>query len=133
MTLLLRRVTVLRSIALLAALGVLLPLYGPHVDPGYAEGIPGHSHIMLESSDLAAHHAGTDDGGVLAVPGPDDGGAFAVVLAAVAAALVLAGSMPSLGGLLRSASSRLATAPAGWNSAPAAPPPKVFLVIVSVR
>lgn len=83
-------------VILLAIVGLLLPAYGPALESGYAEMLPGHSHVFLaqtpgHSHSYATNAAGADTtgegGGVLALPGIDNSGSIAIVVAAAFAAL----------------------------------------------
>lgn len=60
--------TTLTALALLAVAGLLLPAYGPMLDPGYAESVPGHGHVQtIGAEPTSAEH--TD--GTVPTPGAD--------------------------------------------------------------
>jgi hypothetical protein len=119
-----------RIVALLGILSVLLPIYGPFIDSGYAENLPGHDHVILDGGSLAAHRAAgaSSDDGVVATPGADDGGIYAIVVAAAAAALSSHGATPTIGLLRRLSPYGNALVPFGWSVAPVLPPPKPLVV-----
>ena len=115
-------------LALAGAIGMLLPVYGPTVDKGYAEKLPTHSHVILKGGSIAAHRtAPASSDGVLAVPGPDQGGAFAIVVAVAAAAFAVAAGVPLSGGPMRRIPMGAFLVPMGWRDKVASPPPRTLI------
>lgn len=111
----------------------MLPTYGPLVDIGYAEMLPGHEHITLASMGAGHGHSYATDGvgvdttggggGVIALPGANDAGSSTIVAVIALAALVLGVAlMPRMPFVRLWAFSPLALA--GFALVPAAPPPR---------
>ena len=121
---------------MLGIAGMLLPIYGSALDPGYAESLPGHSHVMFDGASLAAHRASeaaSSDDGVLAMPNASDAGALSVVVAAAAFALLAFGGLPANRFPRRPLALRIALAPTSWSDSPVIPPPKPLVAAQGVR
>ena len=86
-------------VVLVAIAGLMLPVYGTALASGYAEMIPGNSHIFVGGASHNTEHLyaivkpGTDNSnretGVLALPGGDNSGLIAIVVAVALATLAL--------------------------------------------
>ena len=107
----------------------------PALEPGYAEALPGHSHVFLSNANVDHHHSSTVDGavsditeeggGVLALPSAENSGLVVVVVAVAFAALVLVIALTSLSTTFMSWVFRKRI----WainTIVPCAPPPKLF-------
>ena len=114
--------------AIAAVSGLLLPTYAPLMSLAYVEMLPEHHHVVFSGTGAHAHEyqspsAAAD--GVLAVPAPDDSGAFAIVVATGAALLLLRGSSPLAPRLQRLSAVQVPSFPSGLTVAPTAPPPRL--------
>ena len=90
-------------VVLLAIGGLMVPAYGPALEPGYAEMLPGHTHVFFNRSNANHSHSYVTDGvgadttgegrGVLALPGVDTYGSMGIVVATAFAALALGAAL----------------------------------------
>ena len=113
------------AVAIVLVYALLLPAYGPLVSPTFAEFLPNHMHIHLDSDGpVHLHSYETPDGtssGFVALPSADDGSSAPGIVAPVAFTVFLALASVPIAMLM-------AVRPAAWFDGiltrTATPPPR---------